>query len=132
MFELQVTVSNEDFRGRTQVYSPFDSLSTFARSLIDYPNGNRVLFYEDGISDSYAFFSMRYYPVGKRGLVGVEVMIESNVPTEFRVEEKSKLKLELIVEPSAIDNFRQALLSMSARQEGAAVLYSNYADSFCP
>ena len=48
--------------------------------------------------------------------------IEENVATEYRANEKDKLKLELIVEPSAIDIFQKELHRMAKTENGRASL----------
>jgi len=123
MFQVLVQASNGDFAGKTEVYETSESLSEFALALIGYPKPDLVLFYEAGARDSYAYFSMKYYPLGGSGIVGIEVSLESYVDTEFRPEEKAKLKLEIVVEPNAIDNFQKELLRLAANQAGTATLY---------
>jgi len=123
MFELSVTASNDDFRGKASVYDTSDSLSKFALNLRDYPKNNNTLFYDLGKKDEDAYFSMRYYPVGFNGIIGVEINLESNVGTEYRPEEKDKIKLEIIVEPSAIDIFQKELYQMAKTESGKATLY---------
>lgn len=125
MFELKVTASNIQFLGSTDVYEQSESLSSFASTLKDFPNNNKTLFHEAGQKDSYAYFSMKYYSIGKSGQIGVEINLESNVATEFRQEEKNKVKLEIIVEPSAIDNFHKELLHLAKYEEGTAILFGN-------
>jgi len=125
LFELKVTASNIDFFGTTEVYDQSENISRFASTLTDFPKGDKTLFYEAGEKDSYAYFSMRYYPIGRSGRVGIEIKLESNVATEFRQEEKNKLKLEIIVEPSAIDNFQKELVHLAKTEEGCAILYGN-------
>ena len=125
MFELRVTASSVDFFGRTEVYDQSESLSKFASTLFDYPNDNSTVFYEIGEKDSYAYFSMKFYSIDKSGHIGVEINLESNVSTEYRQEEKNKVKLEIIVEPSAIDNFQRELFHLAKKEEGSAILYGN-------
>lgn len=125
MFELRVTASNVDFFGRTEVYDQSESLSQFASNLKGFPNENKTVFYEAGKKDSYADFSMKCYPIGRIGRIGVEIHLESNVPTEYRQEEKNKVKLEIIVEASAIDHFQRELCNLAKKQEGSAILYGN-------
>ncbi len=123
MFELKVIASNTDFYGKTEVYDQSESLSDFALSLIDFPKSDEVLFYEAGKKDSYAYFSIKLYQINSNGHIGVEINIESNVSTIFRPEEKNKMKLEIIVEPSAIDSFQRELLTLAKNEEGIAILY---------
>ncbi|NRF37616.1 hypothetical protein [Pedobacter foliorum] len=125
MFELKATASNIDFSGTTQVYDQSENVLRFASALTDFPKGDKTLFFESGEKDSYAYFSMKYYPIGRSGRVGVEIKLESNVATAFRQEEKNKLKLEIIVEPSAIDNFQKELVHLAKAEEGGAILYGN-------
>jgi hypothetical protein len=125
MFEFSVTASSIDFFGRTEVYDQSESLSKFALTLKGFPSDNKTLFYEAGQKDSYAYFSMKYYSIDKGGHIGVEINLESNVSTEYRQEEKNKVKLEIIVEPSAIDNFQRELFQLAKKEEGSAILYGN-------
>lgn len=125
LLELRVTASNNDFLGRTEVYDQSVSLSKFASTLKGFPNDNNALFYEAGEKDSYAYFSMKYYSIDKGGHIGVEINLESNVSTEYRQEEKNKVKLEIIVEPSAIDNFQRELFNLAKNEEGSALLYGS-------
>ena len=46
----------------------------------------------------------------------MEINIESNVAAEYRQEEKNKLKLEIIVEPSAIDRFQKELCHLAKKR----------------
>ena len=125
MFELSVIASSVDFFGKTEVYDQSESLSKFASTLKGFPNDNKTLFYETGQKNSYAYFSMKYYSIGKAGKIGVEIYLESNVATEYRQEEKNQVKLEIIVEPSAIDNFQRELFHLAEKVEGSAILYGN-------
>ena len=125
MFEIKVTTSNTSFYGSTEVYDQSESLSEFAESLKTFPENGKILFYEAGKKDSYAYFSMKYYSIDKSGHIGVEINLESNESTEYRKEEKNKLKLEIIVEPSAIDNFQKELYHLAKNEEGLAILYGS-------
>lgn len=123
MFELRVIASNGRYFGTTEVYDTSDSLSDFAKSLLDYPMNEKPLMYEAGEKDSYAYFAMKFYCVNNSGHIGVLINLEENVQTEYRHEEKHKLKLEIIVEPNAIDNFQKELLQLAVKEEGVATLY---------
>jgi hypothetical protein len=125
IIELGVTASNAIFQGKTEVYDQPESLLTFAEALKGVPLPNQTLFYEKGKKDDYAYFSMKFYPIDTGGHVGVEINLESNVATEFRPEEKNKVKLEIIIEPAAIDNFIQELNHLAQKQEGRAILYGS-------
>lgn len=122
MFELQVSVDNGRYSGKTEVYETKESLLTFATSLKGYPNGNESLMHKCGEKDSYAYFEMKFYQIGSTGIVGVQTSIEENVATEYRKEEKDKLKLELIVEPNAIDKFQKELVKLAQAEQGIAEL----------
>ena len=125
MFELKVTVSNNIFKGETEVYDQYEFISDFAEELLAFPKDDKILFYEAGEKDSYSYFSMKYYPIDKSGHIGVEIYIESNVPTVYRPEEKNKLKVEIVVEPSAIDNFQKELFNLAKNENGTAILFGN-------
>jgi hypothetical protein len=123
MFELKVTASNGRYFGTTEVYDTTESLFGFANTLIGFPKDNKKLFHEAGFKDGYAYFSMNFYCIDNAGHIGVEINLEDNVATEFRHEEKDILKLEIIVEPSAIANFQRDLSQLATTQKGTAVLY---------
>jgi hypothetical protein len=123
MFELRIKTSNSRFSGSTEVYDTSYTLSDFAKKLVGFPKDNKTLFYEAGEKDSYSYFSMRFYCIDTAGHIGVEINLEENVSTVYRQEEKDKLKLEIIVVPSAIDNFQKELLKMAINEDGVATLY---------
>ncbi|HUX61094.1 MAG TPA: hypothetical protein VMV32_07270 [Ignavibacteriaceae bacterium] len=125
MFEIKVSASNGRFSGITEVYDTPDSLLSFAKSLKGFPIGNKIIFYEAGKKDGYAYFSMRFYAIDNFGHVGIQICLEENVSTEFRAEEKDKISLELLVEPSAIDSFQNELIHLAEKQEGNATIYGN-------
>jgi hypothetical protein len=123
MFELKVTASNGRYFGTTEVYDTTESLFSFAQTLIGFPKDNKKLFHDAGFKDGYAYFSMNFYSIDNTGNIGVEINLEDNVATEFRHEEKDKLKLEIIVEPNAIDSFQRELSQLATTQKGTAILY---------
>jgi hypothetical protein len=123
MFELRVTATNGRFFGATEVYDTSSALTSFATSLLGYPKEDKTLIHEAGQKDSYSYFAMKFYCIDNAGHVGVEVSLEENVSTQFRPEEKDKIKLEIIVEPNAIDNFQKQLLSLAKNEDGTAILY---------
>lgn len=122
MLELRVTAFNGQFYGNTKVYDQPINLLEFAKSLTGYPQNGQTLFYETGQKEGYAYFSMRYYPIDSWGHVGVEICMEGNTPTQYRCEEKSKLKLEIVVEPNGIDSFQKELFRLIKNTEGEAIL----------
>ncbi len=123
MFELKVTVSNNIFSGETEVYDKYECISDFAKNLDGYPKDNKILFYEAGVKESFSYFSMRYYPIDNFGHIVVEINIESTVSTVYRPEGKAKLKLEIVVEPSAIDSFQKELFNLAKNEDGTAILF---------
>lgn len=125
LIELKITASNVYFGGITEVYDQSESLAELAVLLADFPNKNNTIFYEMGEKDSYSYFSMKLYIIDSSGHIGLEINLESNVPTEYRQEEKSKVKLEIIVEPNAIDNFQRELLHLAKNEAGTAILYGS-------
>lgn len=122
MFELRIIASNGRYLGITEVYETKESLENFAELSFEFPKKDSTLFYEMGKKDSYAYFSMKYYCIDNAGHLGVELNLEENVSTEFRIEEKDKLKLEIIIDPTAVDNFQKELIQIAKKQEGKAIL----------
>lgn len=123
LIELNIKASNNDFSGSTQVYTNAESLLQFSDSLVGFPRDNKVLFFDAGERNSYSYFSMRFYSIDQGGLVGVEIYIESNSSANERPEKKGNLKAEVIVEPSAIDNFQRELKHLAINQNGSAILF---------
>jgi len=125
MFELQVIATNGRYSGTTEVYDFSESLANFAECLVAFPNDKKILIHEAGQQDGYGYFRMKFYCIDYSGHVGVEVSIEENVSNQQRPEEKSKLSMEIIVQPSAIDNFQKELLQLAKIEEGIASLYGS-------
>jgi hypothetical protein len=124
MFELKVVASNDQFSGTTTVYEQRDLLHKFADSLVGFPKtiSDSILFYEAGQKDSYAYFSMRFYMIAEVGNLGVQVTLERNVATKYRIEEKDKLTMEILTKPGLIDSFARSLLTLAKNEEGQAIL----------
>ncbi|WP_019672460.1 hypothetical protein [Psychrobacter lutiphocae] len=122
MFELKVMANNGRYSGITEVYEVSDSLIKFVNDLNGFPLGKEKVTHSCGEKDSYAYFKMEFYKIGLTGKCGVLITMEENVPTEFRKEEKDKLKMELIVEPNAIDIFCDELKLLAESQSGIAKL----------
>src|SRR5687768_11814895 len=100
MLELEIFASNKCFKGVTQVYDQAQCLLGLSEQLLNFSINSQPIIYESGEKDSYAYFSLRFYPVSPNGLIGVQIHLEENVPTQYRPEEKSKLTLEIIAELS--------------------------------
>ena len=122
MLEVEVTASNAFFGGTTQVYDASESLIELANQLVAFPIGKDSPFYQIGEKESYAYCSFRFYPMGDYGLVGIHTQLEENVSTVYREKEKSKLSLELFLEPQSVDIFSKQLQSVASRQSGKAIL----------
>lgn len=123
MFELRVTASNGRYSGTTEVYDTTESLADFANSLYRFPQTESTLLHEAGQIDGYSYFQMKFYRFEGSGYIGVEIRLEENVDPPHRDIEKVKLKLEIVVEPHAIDVFQKALLQLARKQEGTVTLY---------
>jgi len=124
MIELSIKAANGRYFGTTEVYDTSQSLEDFAKSLIGYPSQGKELFYEAGQKNGYSYFGVKVYLINKSGHVGVEVSLEENTNhRNSRQAEKDKVKLEIIVEPSAIDNFQRELLQLARTEEGTATLH---------
>lgn len=122
MFELRITVDNGRYSGITEVYDQREPLYEFALKLKGFPNGLDRIMHSAGEKDSYAYFEMIFYSIGPTGKGGVLMTLEENVSTEYRENEKDKLKLEIIVEPAAIDIFQKELQALAANEDGKARL----------
>ena len=122
MIELQITSNNGRYSGKTEVYDTQHSLLKFAKKIKGYPIDDEELSYVCGKKDSYAYFEARFYKIDLSGIVGVQIILEENVPTDYRKEEKDKLTMELIVEPNSIDRFQKELLKLAENEEGKAKL----------
>ena len=66
---------------------------------------------------------MTFYCIDNSGHIGVKIELEENVATNYREEEKDKIKLEIIVVPSGIDKFQKQLLELATTQKGIATLF---------
>lgn len=124
MFEIKANASNGCFSGATAVYNSSDitSLLLFAEGLIKFPLSRKTLFYELGKKDGYAYLSIEFYVIDQAIHTGVKITMEKNSSSK-RANEKDKVELELLVEPSSIDQFQKELIHLAKSQEGTATLY---------
>ncbi|MGY3087816.1 hypothetical protein ACVWYF_000842 [Hymenobacter sp. UYAg731] len=122
MLEIEFEVRATFFSGITQAYDTSESFYDLANQLKDFPNNINTIIYQAGKKDGYSYCSLTFYPIGISGFIGIYIQLEENVSTEYRAEEKSKLSLELIVEPNAIDNFRNQLIAIAQNKEGNALI----------
>ena len=122
MFELKVSANNVRYSGITEVYEVSDSLLEFVKELNGFPFGKDKVIHSCGEKDGFAYFEMEFYKIGLTGKCGVLITMEENVATEFRTEEKDKLKMELIVEPNSIDMFCRELKVLAEKRSGTAEL----------
>ncbi|ARV05283.1 hypothetical protein BTO04_00615 [Polaribacter sp. SA4-10] len=90
--------------------------------LNDFLNGQGKITHSAGEKESYAFFEMLFCPIDSKENIEVLVTLEENIATEYRKNEKGKLKLEYIVEPSSIGNFQKELHSFVVNEDGKAQL----------
>ena len=123
MFELKVTASNGRYLGTTEVYDTPEEVLKFAQTLIGFPGDNHDLLYETGFKNGQASFTMHFYCIDYAGHIGVEIILEDTGATEFNRDSQNKIKIEIIVEPNAIDNFQKELSRLASRQEGIAILF---------
>jgi len=123
MIELQVSSNNGRYSGMTEVYDTRESLLEFASSLKEYPSKPDIIKYETGQQDSsFGYFGMKCYPIGELGIIGVQITLENKAATAYRLEEKDKLTMELIVEPNAIDVFQREWLELIKKEDREAEL----------
>lgn len=123
MIELDVHVSNGNYIGDTQVYTTEKEIIELREELEGFPRtaDHRVEF-SAGSRDSYAYFAVSFYSFGGRGTCAIHVSLESNVPTDFRPEEKFKIQLEMKFEPAALDRFLPQLERISQTHKSVATL----------
>ena len=123
MVEIDVQVSNGEFSGRAQVYTSYDVINKLAKELTGFPkSSNDKTEFTAGERDSLSFLSIRFYSFDAAGHTALHASMESNVPTEYRPEMKSKLQVEMQFEANQIDAFANRLLTMVKAQDGCAVL----------
>ncbi|WP_293304441.1 hypothetical protein [Pedobacter sp. UBA5917] len=122
MLEIGVEVTNGRYSGKTEFYESAENLKKFATLLSGYPNGNNAAIYEAGEKNGYSYFGAKFSVLNRSGHISVLINLEENVSTEYRADEKDKLKLEIIVEPNAIDIFQKQLLQLAINEEGVAIL----------
>ncbi len=124
MVELQVTASDGNYFGKTEIYDTTESLLDFTKEIEGFPlDFNKSLFYETGNKDGYAYFSMHLYCLDNAGHIGVEINFEENVASNQMRKIKNKIRIEIIVEPVFIDYFQKELTQLANNQMGVATLY---------
>jgi hypothetical protein len=121
--ELELTVSNQGFSGRTRCYDTAERLAVLAKQLEGFPKNDQSIFYKIGepigepARESHlSFCSSLILP---SGLVRVGVQLENEELYNDRV---SKVSTELFVELSSLDTFQKFLATLAATQRGIAKL----------
>ncbi len=117
MFELKVLANNWIYSGTTGVYEQSESLLEFIDELKGFSFRKDKVKHSCWEKDSYAYFEMKFYKIGLTGKCGLQIILEENVATEYRKEEKDKLTMELIVEPNSIDIFCQEFKTISWKRK---------------
>ena len=123
LVEIEAAACIEHFSGLTQVYTTYNELRKLAASLAGFPMtaASRVAF-SAGKPDSYSFLGVDFYCIDSAGHAAAQITIESNVPTDYRPEEKHRVRLEMQFEPVALDEFLRGLQRLISAQAGDAVL----------
>jgi hypothetical protein len=123
MVEVEASACTQHFSGLTQVYTTYDELRNLSISLAGFPKAatSRVTF-SAGAAASYSFLSADFYCVDNAGHAAAQFTIESNVPTDWRPQEKNHVRLEMQFEPGSLDKFLSALDHLVSARSGDAVL----------
>ena len=123
MFELKVTASNGRYFGTTNVFDTPELVLKFAQTLISFPQHNSDLFYETGFKNGQASFSMHFYHSDNTAHFVLGISLEDHVTTAYTHEHKNKLKIEISIEPNAVDEFKKDLSRLATEKDGIAILY---------
>jgi len=123
LVEIEAAACTEHFSGLTQVYTTYDELRKLRASLIGFPksSASRVAF-SAGEADSYSFLGVDFYCFDLAGHAAAQITIESKVPTNWRPEQRHRVRLEMQFEPVALDEFSSALNRLISAQAGDAIL----------
>ncbi|MCX8524516.1 hypothetical protein OF897_11390 [Chryseobacterium formosus] len=122
IIELDIKASNTYFSGFTNLYVTDSMLVELANSLIDFPKNEKEVFFEFGEQPTKSsYFCVKFYPYSSLSHIGVQIIIETSVLSNDI--DKNRAQFEIIVEPSAIDNFRRAIMTLSNKKYGEAILY---------
>ena len=123
MFELKVTASNGRYFGTTNVHDTPEPVLKFAQTLMSFPQHNNDLFYETRSKNGQSSFSMHFYHLDNSGNIVLEINLEDHITTEYRHEHKNKIKIEISIEPNAIDKFQKDLSQLASKKDGIVILY---------
>ena len=121
MFEVRIIASNGPFKGTTEIYDN-ETLLDFARELSSFPTIKKELFCEMGEKDGYSYFSMKLNRLEGTSHFVARVTLEQNVREQYNPKDKCKITLNIPIEISAVDNFKNELTHLATDQEGTAML----------
>ena len=114
LVELNIEASNGSFHGETQVYTTREEIKEWVEGLRGFPTSEaHEVIFSTGEKESYVYAYLRSYTFSGMGKSAMRIILESNVPTEYRKEEKNKVELELRFEPAALDRFIPSLERVS-------------------
>lgn len=125
MLELQLSVKNADFSGRSNFYAALDELETFAKALRSFPTSTTdVRDYEFGETGlpGYGGAKVKLYCKDGNGHLVVQVSVHRNSTGNLTLAESATVRFDAI--PASIDSFVEELLHMKMEVGESANLQS--------
>jgi hypothetical protein len=123
MITAAVDVASRGFRGVSQVYTTIGALEELSSQLRLFPQGpTQSLEFHFGMPNSYGYFSLALSILHPTGRCACRVQLESNYLPSYGPGSKNRVKVDMGVEPSAIDRFVFDLQSLINNKLGQAAL----------
>jgi len=117
LLEVRVTADNGSFGGNARIYTTYNALREFGKTLQGFPHSRcdkKIFDHAKGLG--YCFFNLRLYCHDSGGHVWAAVYLQD------QYHRKDTVQLEFEVEPAAIDRFQSALLDMCRAESGMVEL----------
>jgi hypothetical protein len=125
---LDVEAEVDGYSGRSHAYFNKDEVRRFALALSQYPiPGNQSCSITSGFGESRGKPAQEHvgidaYPVNRRGYVGIQVRMATEVWTETRPESQRITQLEIVTTYEPLARFSKDLLAMLDGTAPAATL----------
>lgn len=123
MLELDVHCCNQDFSGRTKIYTTYDCLAKLAEDLTGFPRTpSQMVTFASSTGGTPGLFDARFYCFDPSGHTVLRAKIESEIPTSNQPHARQRVELDVQFEAIQLDTFVAELSALVRAQAGQALL----------
>jgi hypothetical protein len=128
MFELRVSVDDGLFSGVTQIYTTWEQLRDLRNRLQGFPRSSDSVV-EETVSKpgGYSYLRLRFHCTDGTGHARAEVEMEKSEQQDGAQDFRPQVKLYVLFEAAAMDNFVSQIDMLIGAKKGSATLVGHEA-----